>query len=80
LHVELVNTLVYVANEQGFDIHGAFNEVHSSNMSKLDDNGKPVLRADGKVLKGPNYRPPRLEQFTVKESYAPRINVASEES
>ena len=34
--------------------------VHQSNLSKLDDEGKPVLRADGKVLKGPNYQPPDL--------------------
>lgn len=33
-------------------------EVMHANMSKLDDDGKPVLRADGKVMKGPNYRPP----------------------
>lgn len=36
-------------------IEKVFAEVHRSNMSKLDEDGKPVLRADGKVLKGPNY-------------------------
>lgn len=35
-----------------------FAEVHRANMSKLGDDGKPVLRADGKVTKGPNYKPP----------------------
>ena len=39
----------------------AFNEVHRSNMSKLGDNGLPVKRADGKVLKGPNYSEPKLK-------------------
>ena len=34
----------------------AFNRVHASNMSKLDDDGKPIYREDGKVLKGPNYK------------------------
>lgn len=34
-----------------------FAEVHRSNMSKLDDDGRPILREDGKVLKGPNYSP-----------------------
>jgi predicted HAD superfamily Cof-like phosphohydrolase len=34
-----------------------FDEVMRSNMSKLGDDGKPVLRSDGKFLKGPNYRP-----------------------
>ena len=37
--------------------------VHESNMSKLDDNGKPIYRDDGKVLKGPNYTPPNLEDL-----------------
>lgn len=38
----------------------AFKRVHESNMSKLDDDGKPIRREDGKVLKGPNYKPPVL--------------------
>lgn len=44
----------------GIPIDEVFDEVHRSNMSKLVD-GKPVKREDGKVLKGPNYKPPRLE-------------------
>lgn len=38
----------------------AFAEVHRSNMSKLGTDGKPILRADGKFLKGPNYTLPQL--------------------
>lgn len=38
----------------------AFFEVHASNMSKLGADGKPVVREDGKILKGPNYFRPRL--------------------
>jgi predicted HAD superfamily Cof-like phosphohydrolase len=38
----------------------AFKRVHTSNMSKLGDDGKPVLREDGKILKGPNYKKPYL--------------------
>ena len=38
----------------------AMAEVHASNMSKLGADGKPILRADGKFLKGPNYRLPNL--------------------
>ena len=34
--------------------------VHASNMSKLDDSGKPVRREDGKIMKGPNYKAPDL--------------------
>jgi predicted HAD superfamily Cof-like phosphohydrolase len=41
----------------------AFDEVHNSNMSKLGKNGKPIYRADGKVLKGENYFKPNLKQF-----------------
>ncbi len=47
----------------GLPFNTAFNEVHESNMSKLDENGEPVLRADGKVLKGDNYRPPNLDNI-----------------
>ena len=36
---------------------------YESNMSKLDEDGKPILREDGKVLKGPNYKPPNLEDL-----------------
>ena len=49
----------YAANE-GWDLDEAMRRVHASNMSKLDDNGNPIYRADGKVLKGPNYKPPFL--------------------
>jgi Ca2+-binding EF-hand superfamily protein len=41
----------------------AFTRVHLSNMSKLDENGKPIYREDGKVLKGPNYKAPNLEDL-----------------
>ena len=38
----------------------AMRRVHASNLSKLGDDGKPIKRADGKILKGPNYKPPVL--------------------
>ena len=49
----------------GIDLDECFNEVHESNMSKLGEDGKPVYREDGKVLKGPNYFPPNLEEIVV---------------
>ena len=56
--------LVYVcyqyAENMGCVLDEALNRVHLSNMSKLDEEGKPVYREDGKVLKGPNYKPPTL--------------------
>ena len=42
------------------DLDTAMQRVYESNMSKLDEQGKPMYRADGKVLKGPNYIPPNL--------------------
>lgn len=45
----------------GFPLQEAFIRVHKSNLSKLDENGKPVYREDGKVLKGVNYLPPDME-------------------
>ena len=59
--------LVYVcyqyAANLGWDLDEAMDRVHKSNMSKLDEYGKPILRDDGKVLKGPNYTPPNLEDL-----------------
>ena len=46
-------------------IEDVFDEVHRSNMSKLGVDGKPIYREDGKVLKGPNFTPPNIEQFLV---------------
>ena len=59
--------LVYVcyqyAANMGWDLDEAMDRVHKSNMSKLDEYGKPIYREDGKVLKGPNYSPPNLEDL-----------------
>ena len=59
--------LVYVcyqfAANEGWDLDEAMKRVHDSNMSKLDEHGKPIYREDGKVMKGPNYAPPHLEDL-----------------
>src|SRR6056300_1418437 len=52
-----------VAHGMGDIIEDVFDEVHRSNMSKLGQDGKPIYREDGKVLKGPNFSPPNIEQF-----------------
>lgn len=49
----------------GIDLDKCFEEVQSSNMSKLDDNGKPIYDRNGKVMKGPNYFRPNLEKILV---------------
>ena len=56
--------LVYVchqyAENMGWFLDEALDRVHASNMSKLGEDGLPIYREDGKVLKGPNYQPPTL--------------------
>ena len=47
----------------GIDLDKCFEEVQNSNMSKLDDNGKPIYNDKGKVMKGPNYFKPDLSRF-----------------
>ncbi|MER5946513.1 MazG nucleotide pyrophosphohydrolase domain-containing protein [Streptomyces sp. NPDC001904] len=49
------------ADALGIDLPAVFAEVHRSNMSKVDADGQVLRRADGKVLKGPGYRPPDLD-------------------
>ena len=44
-------------------IEDIFDEVHRSNMSKLGEDGKPIYREDGKILKGPNYSPPNVSKY-----------------
>ena len=62
--------LVYVcyqfAASQEWDLDEAMRRVHDSNMSKLDEYGKPIYRPDGKVLKGPNYKPPYLQDLIIE--------------
>jgi predicted HAD superfamily Cof-like phosphohydrolase len=57
--------VVYVAYgtavSYGIDLDAVIAEVHRANMTKLDVDGRPIRRADGKILKGPNYRPPDVE-------------------
>ena len=52
----------------GIDIEKVFNEIHSSNMSKLGEDGKPIFREDGKVLKGPNYFEPNIEKVLLEDT------------
>ena len=47
----------------GINLYHCFNEVQNSNMSKLDENGKPIFNEKGKVMKGLNYFKPNLKKF-----------------
>ena len=44
-------------------IEEVFDEIQRSNMSKLDSNGRPIFREDGKILKGQNYFKPNIKQI-----------------
>lgn len=46
----------------GINLDSCFREVQRSNMSKLGEDGKPIYREDGKVMKGPNYSEPNLKK------------------
>jgi predicted HAD superfamily Cof-like phosphohydrolase len=46
-----------------YKIEEVFNEIQRSNMSKLGENGEPIYRDDGKVLKGPNYFKPDINKI-----------------
>jgi hypothetical protein len=53
----------FVSLGLGNELVEAYRRVHISNMSKLGEDGKPIYRDDGKVLKGPNYKPPDLNDL-----------------
>ena len=47
----------------GINLDKCFEEIQNSNMSKLDENGKPIYNEHGKVMKGPNYFKPNLKKI-----------------
>ena len=51
----------------GIDLDRCFDEVQRSNMSKLDEDGNPIYREDGKVMKGPNYSEPDLKSVLLSD-------------
>lgn len=59
--------IVYIAcgtaHTYGIPFDKVLHEVHYSNMSKMGEDGKPYIRHNGKVGKGPNYQPPRISSI-----------------
>jgi NTP pyrophosphatase (non-canonical NTP hydrolase) len=60
---DLVFVCYQAAENMNWDLDEAMRRVLESNMSKLDENGKPIRNKDGKVLKGPNYKKPDLSDL-----------------
>lgn len=60
---DLIWVCYFAAHKFGLPIDEVFRRVYDSNMSKLADNGEPILREDGKILKGPNYQPAKLDDL-----------------
>lgn len=63
---DALTDIIYVTAQQavtlGFPVDALLREVQRSNMSKLSEEGKPIFRKDGKVLKGPNFSEPNLSE------------------
>jgi predicted HAD superfamily Cof-like phosphohydrolase len=57
---DLLYVVFGTAVAYGIPMDGVFAEVHRSNMTKLGSDGKPVIGAEGKRLKGPGYVPPNI--------------------
>jgi predicted HAD superfamily Cof-like phosphohydrolase len=62
---DMLYILLGTALEHGLHNHldKVFNEIHRSNMSKMGEDGKPIRREDGKILKGKNYFKPNLKKI-----------------
>ena len=58
--MDVIVVLLGMLHSMDIDAEECWRAVHQSNLSKLDAEGKPVYRDDGKVTKGPNYEPPDM--------------------
>jgi predicted HAD superfamily Cof-like phosphohydrolase len=74
--------VVVVGTEVALGLPGqeVFAEIARSNLSKLDDDGKPILRADGKLLKGPHYVPPNITRLIELATLHGTYNIPKEET
>jgi len=60
---DLVFVIYQMAATYDLDLDEAMKRIYESNLSKLGEDGKPIFRSDGKVMKGPNYKPPVLDDL-----------------
>ena len=70
--VDMTYVIIGAALEYGWDFAGAFAAVHAANMAKLGPDGRPITRADGKVMKPEGWRPADLTPFLAAALRAPR--------
>lgn len=57
---DLAYVVIGTSLHYGIDLDRAIAAIHVANMSKLGEDGRPIYRADGKVMRGPNYQPPNM--------------------
>jgi NTP pyrophosphatase (non-canonical NTP hydrolase) len=60
---DLLWVVYWMSAHVGVDVDSVMFELYKSNMSKLDDNGQPIFREDGKILKGSHYEEPKLDNI-----------------
>lgn len=65
----LVSSAYFAAFSFGIDLDDVLSEVQRSNLSKLGEDGLPIYREDGKVLKGPNFFTPDIEQVLLNQGW-----------
>lgn len=63
----IVNLCFAHASAYGYNLVEVVREIHRSNMSKLGEDGRPIYREDGKIMKGPNYFKPNLASVLDKD-------------
>ncbi len=66
---DIIYVLLGLMIEMGFDMRSVMDEIHAANMTKLGSDGLPIFREDGKVMKGPNYRPANIRYALEMNDY-----------
>ena len=66
---DLIYIVTGLADECGIPLLEVMDEIFHSNMTKLGEDGNPVYREDGKLIKGPNYIPPDINRILNKYSF-----------
>jgi predicted HAD superfamily Cof-like phosphohydrolase len=65
----LVSSAYFASFSFGIDLDDVLSEVQRSNLSKLGEDGLPIYREDGKVLKGPNFFTPDIEKVLINQGW-----------